>query len=142
MDPCEQKDIKTEALSPYFTKDVDISPPTQPHLSPPLSRDNYVQALSSFSSLKRRLPSRHREADLLQSSNSAAHPLLHPPPSATISPTTPRPLGGIDGLLLTVHTAARSCSDQGQPNIGRKREEHRGGQRSCILESAAWQGGS
>lgn len=28
-----------------------------------LQRDNYVQALSSFSSLKRSLPSRHREAE-------------------------------------------------------------------------------
>lgn len=86
----------------------------------------------SFLSLQKRTRVLSLSSDsLLRSSNSAAHPLLHPPPSATISPTPPNPPHpprGIDGLLLTVHTAACSCSDQGQPNVGRKQEEHRGGE--------------
>lgn len=54
-------------------------------------------------------------------------------------PQPPLPPGGIDGLLLTVHTAACSCSDQGQPNIGRKQEEHRGGEGDdCARSSLAF----
>ena len=89
---------------PYFTKDVDISPPTRPHLSLSLSlslflslsvspfssislsfsliflRDNCVQALSSFFSLKRRLPSRHIEAEsAFQSSMMSRTPRPNPP---------------------------------------------------------------
>lgn len=57
----------------------------------------------------------------------------HPAPPSLPPPPTPLPPGGIDGLLLTVHTAACSCSDQGQPNIGRKQEEHRGGEERGMI---------
>ncbi|KAK7892185.1 hypothetical protein WMY93_024148 [Mugilogobius chulae] len=67
-----------------------------------------------------------RVLPLQQRSASPSPPPIHPPSTATISPTAPSPPGAIDGLLLTVHTAARSCSDRGQPDrptIGLTREE-------------------
>lgn len=67
------------SLSP--TLSVSLFSSISPSFSLIFLRDNCVQALSSFSSLKRRLPSRHREAEsAFQSSMMSRTPRPNPPP--------------------------------------------------------------
>lgn len=71
------------SLSP--TLSVSLFSSISPSFSLIFLRDNCVQALSSFSSLKRRLPSRHREADSAFQSSMMSRTHRPPPTSKTLT---------------------------------------------------------
>lgn len=98
---------------------------SQRHLFASLLLQERTRVLSLSFSLS--LPSAFCKAPTVQRIPPTPRPpTLHTPPPSLPPPSTPFPPGGIDGLLLTVHSAACSCSDRGQPNVGRKQEESRG----------------
>lgn len=117
----KQKEKGIPNIFPFLWKQIRNPLPllsSQRHLFPSLA----LQEDKSAVSLSLSLPSGFCKDPTVQRT---------PPPSIqrhhlSHHPLPPSPPGGIDGLLLTLHTAACSCSDWGQPNVRRKQEESRG----------------